>query len=70
MLENKIFTMVLEDDGCILDMEVLDAVFQQQENIGPIMFLKDGEIWSPGNTEWCMFVTGRNKLCNYAMMFY
>lgn len=51
-------------------MEVLDAVFQQQENIGPIMFLKDGEIWSPGNTEWCMFVTGRNKLCNYAMMFY
>jgi len=43
--------MVLEEDGSMLDKEVLEAVIQQQEQIVAIMFLQDGEAWSQGNTE-------------------
>ena len=42
--------MVLEDDGSILDEDVLDAVFTHNENIGPIMFLKNGEEWNRGTS--------------------
>ena len=42
------FRMVLEDDGSQLDIDVIEAVFAAQEKIGPIMFLNDGEEWSPG----------------------
>ena len=47
-LENSNFRMVLEDDGSILDMDVLDDVFTHNEKIGPIMFLQNGEEWSRG----------------------
>jgi len=59
LLENRPFQMVLEEDGSMLDKEVLEAVIQQQEQIVAIMFLQDGEAWSQGNTEWRVLVTGR-----------
>jgi hypothetical protein len=42
--------MVLEDDGSILDKDVLDAVFTHNGKIGPIMFLKNGEEWNRGTS--------------------
>lgn len=39
---------MLEDDGSILDDDVLDVLFSSTEKIGSLMFLKDGEDWKPG----------------------
>lgn len=48
LLSYQQFRMVLEDNGSQLDIDVIEALFAAQEKIGTIMFLRDGEEWSPG----------------------
>jgi hypothetical protein len=42
-----IFTFVLEEDGSVLDGDVLDAVFDNSEKIGSVMALQSNEQWTP-----------------------
>ena len=44
------FRCFLEEDGCEIVDEVMEAIFADSEKIGVIMIVADGEEWTPGIT--------------------
>jgi hypothetical protein len=42
------FRFELEDDGSLIDDDVMSPIIEANEKIGTLMLLREGEVWSPG----------------------
>jgi hypothetical protein len=50
------FCLVLEEDGTVVCLDVVDVIIESDEKIGIIMVLKNGEMWSKKGITFIFFL--------------